>query len=82
MAMADAKYRFVGGSCGFPGNSHDSVILQATSLWNKIQEGSFLPDFSNSLEGVMIPSLITGDSAFPFEKWLMKPYRNAVLTPM
>ena len=81
MAMVDAKYRFVWGSCGFPGNSHDSVILQATSLWNKIQEGSFLPDFSNSLEGVMIPPLIIGDSAFPFEKWLMKPYTNAVLTP-
>ena len=27
MALVDAKYRFVWGSCGFPGNSHDSVIL-------------------------------------------------------
>ena len=47
----------------------------------KIKDGSFLPDFTNSLEGVQIPQLKTGDSAFPFEKWLMKPYTNAVLTP-
>ena len=38
MAVVDAKYRFVWGSCGFPGNSHDSVILQSTSLWAGIKE--------------------------------------------
>ena len=81
MAMVDAKYRFVWGSCGFPGNSHDSIILQSTCLWKRIKDGSFLPDFTNSLEGVQIPQLIIGDSAFPFENWLMKPYTNAVLTP-
>lgn len=26
MALVDAKYRFIWASCGFPGNSHDSVI--------------------------------------------------------
>ena len=38
MAMVDSKYRFMWGSCGFPGNSHDSVILQTTNLWEQIQE--------------------------------------------
>lgn len=32
MSLVDAKYRFVWGSCEFPGNSHDSIILQSTSL--------------------------------------------------
>ena len=27
-----------------------------------------------------IPPLIIGDSAFPFQPWLLKPYTNAVLT--
>ena len=81
MAMVDAKYRFLWGSCGFPGNCHDSIILQSTCLWKRIKEGSFLPDFTNRLDGVQIPPLIIGDSAFPFEKWLMKLYTNAVLTP-
>lgn len=81
MAMVDAKYRFVWGSCGFPGNSHDSVILQSTSLWAKIKEGLFLPNFTHKINSACIPPLVIGDSAFPFENWLMKPYTNAVLTP-
>ena len=81
MAMVDAKYRFVWGSCGFPGNSHDSVILQSTSLWQQIKNGVFLPAFTNKLHGTSIPPLIIGDSAFPFEEWLMKPYTNSVLLP-
>ena len=27
MGMVDFKYRFVWASCGYPGNSHDSVIF-------------------------------------------------------
>ena len=80
MAMVDAKYRFVWGSCGFPGNSHDSVILQSTRLWHMLKDGSFLPGIMNNLHETSIPPLIIGDSAFPFEEWLMKPYTNAMLT--
>ena len=79
--MVDAKYRFVWGSCDFPGNSHDYVILQSTNLWQQIKDGSFLPAFVNQLYGTSIPPLIIGDSAFPFEEWLIKPYTNAVLAP-
>ena len=39
MALVDAQYRFIWGSCGFPGNSHDSIIFQSTDLWHSIQEG-------------------------------------------
>ena len=81
MAMVDAKYRFVWGSCGFPGNSHDSVILQSTKFWSNVKDGNFLPKFSQEENGLLIPPLVIGDSAFPFENWLMKPFTNAVLTP-
>ena len=40
MAMVNAKYQFLWGSCGFPGNSHDSVILQSASVWSKVWNGS------------------------------------------
>jgi hypothetical protein len=30
MGLVDAKYRFVWASVGFPGNTHDAMILQAT----------------------------------------------------
>ena len=80
MSIVDAKYRFMCGSCGFPGNSHDSIIFQSTSLWSNIKEGNVIPSYSQNEQGVYIPSLLLVDSAFPMETWLMKPYSNAVLT--
>ena len=76
MAVVDAKYRFVWGSCGFPGNSHDSVLLQSTSLWANIKEGIFSPNFSQLEQGIYVPPLLLADSAFPMEACLMKPYTN------
>ena len=32
MAIEDAKYRFVWASCGYPGNSHDSLIVKCTVI--------------------------------------------------
>ena len=46
MSMVDAKYRSVWGSCGYPGNSHDSIIFQSTALWVSIKDGKFLPKFT------------------------------------
>ena len=81
MGLVDAKYRFIWASCGFPGNSHDSIIFQATDLFQNVTEGNLIPKFGKNENGVMITPLILGDSAFPFRSWLMKPYTNAVLSP-
>ena len=78
MALVDAKYRFIWGSCGYPGNSHDSIIFQSTRLWMDITEGRAIPPIGKNIGGVTVPPLILGDSAF---RWLMKPFSNAVLTP-
>lgn len=80
MAMVDSRYRFIWGSCGFPGNSHDAIIFQATELWERIKEHNFIPDIGHKVADVTIRPLIIGDSAFPFQPWLLKPYTNAVLT--
>jgi len=80
MEMVDASYRFVWGSCGFPGNSHDAVIFQSTNLWEKIQSGEYIPQIGKK-EDEIIPPLIIGDSVFPLCTWLMKPYGQASLTP-
>ena len=80
MGMVDAKYRFIWASCGYPGNSHDSIIMQSTTLWQDITQGEILPGIAKNVGGVDVPPLIVGDSAFPFQTWLMKPYTNAVLT--
>ena len=80
MAMVDSHYRFVWGSCGFPGNSHDAVIFRSTDLWTRIQEG-LIPVIGKTVGDVTVPPLVVGDSAFPLRTWLMKPYTNAILTP-
>ncbi|XP_044184341.1 protein ALP1-like [Acropora millepora] len=82
MGMVDARHRFVWASCGFPENSHDSIIIfQSTNLWSEITYGQTIPDIGKDVEGDNVPPLILGDSAFPFRSWLMKPYTSAVLTP-
>jgi len=80
MAMVDSKYRFVWGSCGFPGNSHNAIILKSTNVWDALQNG-LLPNIAKVVGEVSIPPLIVGDSAFPLQSWLMKPYTNATLSP-
>ncbi|CAB3979844.1 Hypothetical predicted protein [Paramuricea clavata] len=80
MAMVDSNYRFVWASCGFPGNSHDSIIFQSTELWNNITEKGAIPNIGQTVGTTTIYPLILGDSAFPLQSWLMKPYTNAVLT--
>ena len=67
MGLVDPHYRFFGGSCGFPGNSHDAVIFRSTNLWNSTQEG-FIPAIDNAGGGggdITVQPLTVGDSAFP-----------------
>ena len=66
--------------CGFPGNSHDAIIFKSTNLWDALQNG-LLPNIAKVVGEVSIPPLIVGDSAFPLQSWLMKPYTNATLSP-
>ena len=65
MAMVDAKGRFIWDGCGFPGNSHDSIILQSTNLWSELHDSKKPPVFSQNVNNVIIPPLLIGDSAFP-----------------
>jgi len=60
MGMVDSHYRFVWGSCGYPGNSHDAVIFGSTDLWSSTQDG-FIPLIGKTVGVVTVPPLIVGD---------------------
>ena len=77
MGMVDSKYRLVWASCGYPGNSHYSVIFQSTDLWNQIKNQEYLPKIGKKVGSLLVPPLILGDAAFPLQPWLMKPCTNA-----
>ena len=80
MALVDSNYRFIWGSWGFPGNSHNAIIFQFTELWSNIKDNDIIPLIGKNVGSVLIPPLILCDSAFPFQTWLMKPFTNAVIT--
>lgn len=78
--MVDAKHRFLWTSCGYPENSHDSIITQSASLWDKITQGKITSEIAKSINGVNVSPVVISDSVSPFKTWLMKPYANAVPT--
>ena len=78
MAFVDSHYRFIWASCGFPGNSYDSVIFGSTTMYQKLEE-SFIPEIGKDIDGITIPPLLIGDSAFAFHSWLMKPFTKQCL---
>ena len=61
---------------------HDDRTAAVSKVEPKaeIAQGKILPGIAKNVGGVDVPPLIVGDSAFPFQTWLMKPYTNAVLT--
>ena len=73
IAIVDAKQRFMWASSGFPENSHDAIIFQSTKLYIEITEKHAIPQVAKIQDGVDIYPMITGDSAFPFATWLLKP---------
>ena len=42
MALVDSNYRFIWGSCEFPGNSHDAIIFQSNELWSNIKDNDII----------------------------------------
>ena len=80
MAIVDAKYQISWTSCGYPGNSHDSLVFQSTDVYKELLSDKF-QNVAHRGGDVYIPPILLGDGAFPFHIWLMKPYSQAVLTP-
>ena len=53
---------------------HDSIIFQATDLFQKITTGKVIPDTSKYIIDFENPSILIDGGAFLFRKWLMKPF--------
>ena len=80
MAIVDRKKRFIWGSVGFPGNSHDSIIFKSTKIYSEIVEDGIIPSIAEEESSTNVYPMILGDGAFPFRPWLMKPFSNAKLS--
>ena len=74
--LVDANYMLLDICVGWPGKVHDARLFKNSSLYTSLCGGVFTPDNSvyDTINGVRVPPLILGDSAYPLQDWLMKPY--------
>ena len=75
MALIGHNKRFLWAAVGAPGSTHDSRLLRSCDIYDRIEEGSVLPNkFLRLYNYGTIPVTTVGDSAFPRRPWLLKPY--------
>ena len=63
-ATCDANHIFRDVVAKWPGLHHDSFILEASTVHDRIENGEFGDCW------------LIGDSGYPLKKWLITPYRN------
>ena len=74
--VADASFKFLDVSTGYPGSIHDARILRLSKLQREIDQGTWLNAPSKRIGGSEVGPLLVGDSAYPLSVWLMKPFKQ------
>ena len=73
-AAVDYKYRFTYINVGAPGRSNDSTIYENSALKKVHETNPIFREYSKTIEGVNVPILLIGDSAFKLSSTVMKPF--------
>ena len=55
---------------------HDARVLRITNLWDMATSGNHLPDHTRNIGGATAGYYLLGDSAYPLQKWLLKPFQD------
>ena len=74
--VVDHSYRFIDINVGWPGSVHDARVFAHSALYEKITEKDLLPQKPMLINGVNVPLYLIGDSAYPLQTWLMKPFAH------
>ncbi|XP_055714922.1 uncharacterized protein LOC129809139 [Phlebotomus papatasi] len=81
LAAVDYRYRFTYVNIGSPGRNNDSHIFERSIIRRLHNEDETFQRFLKVIQGVQVPILLLGDSAFRLDRFLMKPYPHDNLTP-
>ena len=80
-AVVDHEYLFRDVYVGWPGSVHDARVLANSSLYKMATTNQILCGEKITIGGFDIPVFLVGDSAYPLNTWLMKPFpHNSNLT--
>ncbi|KAK7884157.1 hypothetical protein WMY93_027280 [Mugilogobius chulae] len=74
--VVDGRGLFWSVNAGQAGSLHDARVLRLSSLWEKANSGVFSETGARQVEGVNMGYYILGDSAYPLQNWLLKPYHD------
>ncbi|KAJ4928607.1 hypothetical protein JOQ06_004237 [Pogonophryne albipinna] len=72
--VVDGKGLFWNVFAGMPGSLHDAQVLRLSTLWELASRGNYLPACTRNIGGVNAGYYILGDSAYPLQNWLLKPF--------
>ncbi|XP_073689375.1 uncharacterized protein [Garra rufa] len=74
--VVDGKGLFWNVFAGLPGSLHDARVLRLSTLWELAGRGNLFPAYTRNIDGVNIGYYILGDSAYPLQSWLIKPFTD------
>ncbi|XP_014246904.1 protein ANTAGONIST OF LIKE HETEROCHROMATIN PROTEIN 1-like [Cimex lectularius] len=75
-ALVDAEYNYTFVDVGCQGRISDGGVFKETELFKKLERNSLRLPAGNALPGRnnLVPYVFVGDSAFPLQNNIMKPY--------
>ncbi len=53
---------------------HDARVLRLSTLWELASRGNHIPANTRNIGGATAGYYILGDSAYPLQNWLLKPF--------
>ena len=65
----------------WPGSVYDARVIAHSNLYKKVTHGHLIPKESVTISAVCVPLYMIGNSTYPMQSWLMKPFvHNSDLT--
>lgn len=74
--VVDGKGLFWNVFAGMAGSLHDARVLRLSTLWELATRGNHFPAHTRNIGGVSVGYYLLGDSAYPLQNWLLKPFQD------
>jgi len=75
--VVNATGKFIDVSTGWLGSIHDTRALRLSTLYQRAENNLILTEPVKCINGVMVCSLLIGDSAYSLLPWLVSPYPHS-----